>query len=104
MSQKSYDEIFSNFEEICNHFKRTNQYFDILFDSISSTLISKTPTTEDISVNTKKSGIVARTYIGTWNEKTFVESTSPHKVIEQIPTISNYGEKLPEYGGWKLNK
>ncbi|MFX0027766.1 MAG: TldD/PmbA family protein [Candidatus Hermodarchaeota archaeon] len=104
MSQKSYDDIFSSFEEICNHFKRSNQYFDILFDSISSTLINKTPTAEDISVNTKKSGIVARTYIDTWNEKTFDESVSPQKVLEQMPKINNYGENLPEFEGWKLNK
>jgi TldD protein len=104
MGQKSYDEIFSNFEEICNNYKRKNQYFDILFDSISSTLIEKSPTSEDISVNTRKSGIVARTYNGTWNEITFDEFVSPQRVIEHIPKITNCGDKLPELEGWKTNK
>jgi TldD protein len=104
MTQISYDEIFSNFEEISNNFKRSNQYFDILYDSISSTLISKTPTSQDISVNTKKSGIIARTYIGTWKEFTFDEFDSSKNIIEKIPTIKNFGENLTEFEGWKLNK
>ena len=104
MSQESYDEIFSSLEEICNNYKRSNQYFDILYDSASSTLISKTPTAEDISVNIKKSGIVARTFIGTWNEFTFDEFASSKSIIEKIPTITNCGENLTEFEGWKLNK
>ncbi|MFX1324453.1 MAG: TldD/PmbA family protein [Promethearchaeota archaeon] len=104
MNQKSYDEIFLSFEEICNHYKRSNQYFDILFDSVSSTLISKTPTSEDITVNAKKSGIVARTYIGTWKEKTFDEMVSSNEIIDKMPTIQNFGENLTEFEGWKLNK
>jgi TldD protein len=104
MSQKSYDEIFSTFEEICNNYRRNNQYFDLLFDSVSSTMISKTPTSEDISVNAKKSGIVARTYIGTWKEKTFDEFTPSNEIIEKMPTIQNLGESLTEFEGWKLNK
>lgn len=104
MNRKSYDEIFLCFEETCNHYKRSNQYFDILFDSVSSTLISKTPTSEDITVNAKKSGIVARTYIGTWKEMTFDELISSNDIIEKMPTIQNFGEKLTEFEGWKLNK
>ncbi|GAG83619.1 unnamed protein product, partial [marine sediment metagenome] len=61
MTEKSFEEIFTAFEEISNSYKRSDQYFDILYDSTSSTLISKTRSSEDISVNTKKSGIVART-------------------------------------------
>ncbi|MFX1375303.1 MAG: TldD/PmbA family protein [Promethearchaeota archaeon] len=104
MTQRSYDEIFSNFEEVCSNYKRSNQYFDILYDSISSTLITKTPTSEDISVNTKKSGIVARTYVGTWKEITFDEFASSKSIIEKMPTTQNYGENLTEFNGWKLNK
>jgi len=104
MSHEPYSEIFSNFEEICNNFKRSNQYFDILYDSASSTLISKSPSSEDISVNIKKSGIVARTFIGTWNEFTFDENASSNSIIEKIPTITNCGETLAEFEGWKLNK
>ncbi|MBY8990934.1 MAG: TldD/PmbA family protein [Candidatus Lokiarchaeota archaeon] len=104
MSQKSYSQIFSTFEEICNNYKRSNQYFDILYDSVSSTIITKTPTAEDISVNTKKSGIVARTFTGTWNEFTFDEIASSKSIVKKIPTITNYGETLTEFEGWKLNK
>ena len=45
-----------------------DEYFDILYDSISSVSIFKTPTSEDVSVNINKAGVVARTFTGTWNE------------------------------------
>jgi len=64
MSNKSYEEIFSDFEEITNYYNRNDQYFDILYDSISSTIIAKSPSAENFSVNTKKSGIVARSFLG----------------------------------------
>ena len=57
MSNMSYDEIFSTFEEITNNYSRNDQYFDILYDSTSSTIIVKSPSSEDITVNTKTSGV-----------------------------------------------
>ena len=65
---KSFEELFSEFEEITNHYNRSDQYFDILYDSISSTNIAKSPSAENFSINTKKSGIVARSFLGSWKE------------------------------------
>ncbi len=104
MSEKSFEEIFSIFEEISNSYKRSNQYFDILYDSVSSVLITKTRTSENIVVNAKKSGVVARTFTGTWKEKTVTEFSDIEKIEEKLPRVSNLGKVLKEYEGWKLNK
>ncbi|MBY9017864.1 MAG: TldD/PmbA family protein [Candidatus Lokiarchaeota archaeon] len=104
MSEKSYNEIFSNFEEISNSFNRKNQYFDILYDSFSSIRIEKSPFTEDISVNSKKSGIVARTYTGTWNEIAFDNFSDLKNIKNSLPNVVNKGEEIAEFNGWKFNK
>jgi len=104
MSEKYYDEIFSTFEEISNNYNRKNQYFDILYDSSSSIIISKSPTSEDISVNNKKSGIVARTYSDTWREVTFTDFSSLKKINEKIPKFSEKGKDVAEFEGWKINR
>jgi TldD protein len=104
MSEKSYSEIFSDFEEISNNFKRKNQYFDILYDSFSSIRIEKSPSTEDISVNLKKSGIVARTFSGTWEEIAFDDFSDLKSVTRRLPIVVNKGEEIAEFKGWKTNK
>ena len=104
MSEKSYSEIFSNFEEISNSFNRKNQYFDILYDSFSSIRIEKSPFTEDVSVNSKKSGIVARTYTGTWNEIAFDNFSDLKNIKNSLPNVVNKGEEIAEFNGWKFNK
>ena len=104
MSEKSYDEIFSLFEDISNGFKRTNQYFDILYDCASSVRITKTPSAEDIAVNKKTSGIVARTFIGTWKEMASENITDIEKIKKNIPRVINMGEKIAEFESWKLNE
>jgi len=104
MSNKSYEEIFSEFEEISNHYKRSDQYFDILYDSVSSTTIAKTPSSENFSVNTKKSGIVARSFLGSWKEVAIEENGDINLVKTQIPKVSNKGNLIAEFDGWSLNK
>ena len=104
MSEKSYSEIFSNFEEISNSFDRSNQYFDILYDSFSSIRIEKSPFTEDVSFNSKKSGIVARTYNGTWNEIAFDDFSELKSITKKLPKAVNKGEEIAEYKNWKLNR
>ncbi|MCK4688052.1 MAG: hypothetical protein KAT66_07970, partial [Candidatus Lokiarchaeota archaeon] len=104
MSEKSFEEIFSIFEEISNSYKRNNQYFDILYDSKSSVLITKTRTSENIVVNAKKSGVVARTFTGTWKETTITDFLDIKKIDEKLPKVTNMGKNLEEYEGWKLNK
>lgn len=104
MSKKSFDEIFTTFEEISNSYKRSDQYFDILYDSTSSTLISKTRSSEDISVNIKKSGIVARTYLGKWKEITFENLASLKKIGEKIPRTTKHGKDIVEFDGWMMNQ
>jgi len=104
MSNKSYEEIFSEFEEISNHYNRSDQYFDILYDSISSTIIAKTPSSENFSVNTKKSGIVARSFLGSWKEVA-IEATGDIDIVKtKIPKVSNKGNLIAEFDGWSLNK
>jgi len=104
MSNKSYEEIFSEFEEISNHYNRSDQYFDILFDSISSTIIAKTPSSENFSVNTKKSGIVARSFLGSWKEIAIEANGDMNIVRTKIPKVSNKGNLIAEFDGWSLNK
>ncbi|MFW9896319.1 MAG: TldD/PmbA family protein [Candidatus Thorarchaeota archaeon] len=104
MVETSPSEIFSQFEEISNGFNRKNQYFDILYDSFSSVFIEKTPFIENISVNSKKSGIVARTYNGTWIETSFEEFSDLNKIKTQLPKAVNKGEEIAEYKGWTLDK
>ena len=104
MSNKSYDEIFTEFEEISNHYNRSDQYFDILYDSVSSTTIAKTPSAENFSVNTKKSGIVARSFLDSWKEVA-IEANGPlNSVKAKIPKVSNKGKLIDEFDGWSLNK
>ncbi len=104
MNETSYDEIFSLFEEISNGFKRKNQYFDILYDSISSIQITKSPSAEDININKKTSGIVARTFLGAWKEIAFNNISDIKKIQELIPKVSNMGNKIAEFEGWILNE
>ena len=104
MSNKSHDEIFSDFEEITNHYNRSDQYFDILYDSISSTIIAKTPSAENFSVNTKKSGIVARSFLGSWKEVAIEANGDLNNIKTKIPKVSNRGNLIAEFDGWSLNK
>ena len=104
MSNKSYDEIFKNFEEITNHYNRSDQYFDILYDSTSSTLITKTPAAEKFSVNTKKSGIVARSFLGSWKEVAIEANGDLNTIKTKIPKVSNKGNLISEFDGWSLNE
>ncbi|MFX1312213.1 MAG: TldD/PmbA family protein [Promethearchaeota archaeon] len=104
MSEKSFDEIFHVFEELSNSYKRTNQYFDVLYDSTSSVNITKSRTSENIIVNTKKSGIVARTFADTWRETTITDFSEIKKVEEKLPRVVNKGKDLKEFDGWSLNE
>lgn len=104
MIDQSYDQIFTTFEEISNNFKRTNQYFDILYDSLSAVFIHKTPFTEDISAIIKTSGIVARTFDGTWKEIALDDFSNLNTIVEKLPKVVNKGEEIAEFEGWKLNK
>ena len=104
MSNKSYEEIFSKFEEITNHYNRSDQYFDILYDSISSTSIVKTPSSESFSVNTKKSGIVARSFLGSWKEVAIEANGDMNIIKTSLPKVSNKGNLISEFDAWSLNK
>jgi TldD protein len=104
MSNKSYEEIFSKFEEITNHYDRSDQYFDILYDSISSTSIVKTPSSESFSVNTKKSGIVARSFLGSWKEVAIEANGDMNIIKTSLPKVSNKGNLISEFDAWSLNK
>ncbi len=104
MSNKSYDEIFTEFEEISNHYNRSDQYFDILYDAISSTSIVKTPSAENFSIITKKSGIVARSFLDSWKEVAIEANGNLDTIKTKIPKISDKGNLLDEFDGWSLNK
>lgn len=104
MSEKSYDEIFSTFEEISNSYKRSNQYFDILYDSFSFIYINKTPSAEDVAVNLKKSGVVARTFDGKWKEIAVHDFSDLKNIQKKLPKVTKKGDQIVEFEGWKLNK
>jgi TldD protein len=104
MSEKSYEEIFTDFEEITNSYDRKNQYFDILYDSKSLTSIAKTPSSEDFSVSTKKSGYVARTFIDNWQEYAFEQRNELKSIKKILPKAVNKGDNIATYEGWKFNK
>ena len=101
---KSFEELFSEFEEITNHYNRSDQYFDILYDSISSTNIAKSPSAENFSINTKKSGIVARSFLGSWKEVAIEASGDMNIIKTKIPKVSKKGNLIAEFDGWSLNK
>jgi len=104
MSEKSYEEIFGDFEEITNSYDRKNQYFDILYDSKSVTNITKTPSSEDFSVSTKKSGYVARTFVDIWQEYAFEQRNGLKSIKDKLPKAVNKGDIIATYEGWKINK
>ena len=104
MSKMSYDEIFSTFEEITNNYSREDQYFDILYDSTSSTIIIKTPSSEDIAVNTKTSGVVARSFTNKWEECAVDINSNIGIIKHKIPKVKKKGDSIDEFDGWKLNK
>ncbi|TFF87515.1 MAG: TldD/PmbA family protein, partial [Promethearchaeota archaeon] len=104
MAQQSYEEILSIFDEISKNYKRKNQYFDILYDSISFLNIRKTSSEETISIIKDKSGIVARTYTDRWKEFAFDDLSDMDKVKLQIPKVSSQTNNLSIQKGWKINK
>ena len=52
----------------------------------------------------KKSGIVARTFNGTWNEITVDNFPEVRNILNKLPKATNQGDKITEYKGWKFNK
>ena len=104
MIDKSDDEIVSVFEEISNSFKRSNQYFDILYDSSSLVRITKSRSEEVISVNTKKSGIVARTFLDSWYELAVQNESDLNNITKILPKGTEKGDNIAIFDGWKINK
>ena len=104
MIDQPYDQIFTAFEEVSNNFNRKNQYFDILYDSLSAVYINIDPSKEDISVTSKTSGIVARTFDGTWKEIALHDFSNLKIIEKKLPKVVNKGEEIAEFKGWKLNK
>jgi TldD protein len=104
MKSLAYDEIFSIFDDLICNYKRSNQYFDILFDSNSSLTIKKTRTAEDISYQNNKCGFVARTFIDSWKEYGSNNISDIKKIDKIIPKTFNKGNQIAEFEGWELNK
>jgi TldD protein len=104
MTLESYDEIFTIFEEFSNNYKRKDQYFDILYDSVSSLLINKTPSAEQISISPKKAGFVARTYLNSWKEIATEHVSNLEKMVKKLPKVTNMGENINVFEGWRFNK
>ncbi len=104
MIDKSDDEIISIFEEISNNFKRSNQYFDILYDATSILRITKSRSEESISVNSKKTGVVARTLLDSWHEVAIQDEIDLKNIPKKLPARKNNGDAITEYDGWKIDK
>jgi TldD protein len=71
---------------------------------MSTTRIMKSRSEETISVNAKKSGIVARTFIGSWKEYGTEEVSNLTNVAHNLPKVINKGNLIDEFEGWTLNK
>jgi TldD protein len=104
MITKSDDEIISIFEELSNSFNRNNQYFDILYDSSSSTRITKSRSEESISINAKKTGVVARTFTGRWNEIAVQQESDLKNIGKKMPRVEKEGYKIKEFDSWEINE
>ncbi|MFX0059589.1 MAG: TldD/PmbA family protein [Candidatus Hodarchaeota archaeon] len=104
MTSLTSDIIFEKFEEQVNNYKRRNQYFDLLYDSISSLQIKKTRSTEDISSQNDKCGFVARTFLGSWKEYASNNISDLKLIKKKIPNVDNKGVLITEFESWKFNK
>ncbi|MFW9936151.1 MAG: TldD/PmbA family protein [Candidatus Thorarchaeota archaeon] len=104
MTSLTSDIVFEKFEEQVNNYKRRNQYFDLLYDSMTSLQIKKTRSAEDISYQNNKCGFVARTFLGYWKEYASNNISDLKLIKKEIPNANNKGELITEFEGWKLDK
>jgi TldD protein len=104
MEQKSYEKLFLILNEITQEYRREYQYFDILYDSISSLSIKKTPSEESTSISDNKSDIVARTYIDKWIEFAITNISDIKLIEKRLPKVKNKNNKLDIRNGWEFNK
>jgi TldD protein len=100
----SHEELTGQFEEISKKFNRKDQYFDILYDSVSSIEINKTKSQETVSINANRSGVVLRTFLGSWKEFALSDLSGLKDAEKKVPRGKNHGADLAEYEGWKVNK
>ena len=104
METKLKNDIFNTFEEISANFKRSDQYFDILYESTSSFTINESPIAEDISGIVEKSGIVARTFNNKWHEFALHDFSEIKDIPAKLPKASGMGENISEYESWELEE
>ncbi|NHI94914.1 MAG: TldD/PmbA family protein [Candidatus Lokiarchaeota archaeon] len=98
----SKEEIIQKFENFSGNFSRKNQYFDILYDSYESLRILKTRSEESI-VSSQNSGAAARTYVGYWREYSFQDQSGLLDLMKKIPSVSDKGDLIQEFEGWKTD-
>ncbi|MBD3213493.1 MAG: hypothetical protein GF311_12870 [Candidatus Lokiarchaeota archaeon] len=104
MEQKSYESLSLILNEIAQEYRRENQYFDILYDSVSSLNIKKTSSEESTSISDNKSGIVARTYIDKWIEFAITKISDIELIKKHLPKANNIKNKIEIKNGWEFNK
>ena len=103
MIYNSEDKILTTFNELSNSFNRSDQYFDILYESNSSLSITKTSSAEDISGLVHKAGFVARTFTNKWHEFASPILADFNHIETRLPKVTQVGENLREYEGWEIN-
>ena len=103
MSNNSQDKILTTFNELSNSFNRSDQYFDILYESNSSLSIVKTSTAEDISGLVHKAGFVARTFTNEWHEFASPVLADFNHIENRLPKVTQMGKNLREYEGWEID-
>ena len=103
MSNNSEDKILTTFNELSNSFNRSDQYFDILYESNSSLSIVKTSTAEDISGLVHKAGFVARTFTNEWHEFASPVLADFNHIENRLPKVTQMGKNLREYEGWEID-
>jgi TldD protein len=71
---------------------------------MSSLLITKTSSAENISITPRKAGFVARTYLNVWKEFATEDASNLEQILNKLPKGKNMGENIDEFEGWKFNK
>jgi TldD protein len=64
----------------------------------------KSRSEETISVNAKKSGIVARTFLDRWYEKAIQEESGLKNIERDFPKGTYHGNLIKNFEAWKINK
>ncbi len=97
------EKIIENMQELINNIP-TNYYADVLFHSMSSIIINKTRSGENVNANLKTRGIVFRIFNGERFYEISTPSTGMHKMHEKVAKLLQNLEKKDNIDLYKYPK